>query len=438
MKTAALVLADLALVLVVSAALRRVLSRLRQPPVMADILAGLVLGATLLGTLPGDPSGALFSAEARSVLGALGEAAIVAYLFAAAARFDRTSLRRERRIVGAVAVGSFVIPWLAGAGLAVGVHRAGAVDAPLVAFALFLGTALAVTAVPVLARIIEERHMGGSPAARIALAAAGVQELAVWPALAVAVAVAGNASSRSPEAVVLAGLASLAAVIALARLAGAALTRAPHTAAGVAALALLGLAATATQLAGLHLFVGALLFGVALPARERHRALAVLDSQPLRLARFVCLPLFFALPALEVDVWALGVDGLWLLTAVLSVAVTAKLGSATLFARRAGATRADARTVGALMNARGLVELVVLAIGLEAGLIDQRLFSVMVLMALITTLATGPLVDRLHRPRRAAQGRRRLTVATSSSTAGAGARATRSSRRRAAERSCAS
>jgi Kef-type K+ transport system membrane component KefB len=121
-ETAALVLVDVALVLAVSGALRRVLCRLRQPPVMADILAGLVLGATLLGTLPGDPSDALFTADARSVLGALGEAAIVAYLFTAAARFDRTALGRERRIVGAVAVGSFVVPGLAGAGLAVAVH----------------------------------------------------------------------------------------------------------------------------------------------------------------------------------------------------------------------------------------------------------------------------------------------------------------------------
>jgi Kef-type K+ transport system membrane component KefB len=92
----------------------------------------------------------------------------------------------------------------------------------------------------------------------------------------------------------------------------------------------------------------------------------VLDARPLRLARTICLPLFFALPALKVDVWALGADGLWLLAAVLVVAVTSKLGSAALFARRAGATRVDALTVGALMNARGLVELVVLAVGLEA------------------------------------------------------------------------
>ena len=419
-ETAALVLVDVALVLVVSSALRRVLGRLRQPPVMADILTGLVLGATLLGTLPGDPPEALFTADARAVLGTLGDAAIVVYLFRTAARFDRAALGRERRVVGAVAVGSFVVPWLAGAGLAVAVHGAVAGDPPLVPFALFLGTALAVTAVPVLARIVEERQIAGRAVARIALAAAGAQELVVWPVLAVAAA--GTSPSRPAAVVLLAGLASLSAVVILALLAGAALTRAPRTVAGPIVVVLVGLAAAATELAGLHLFVGALLFGVVLPARHRHAALVVLDAKPLRLVRSVCLPLFFALPTLKVDVWVLDADGLWLLAAILSVAVTAKLGSAALFARIAGLRRSDALTVGALMNARGLVELVVLAVGLEAGLIDERLFSIMILMALATTFATGPLVDRLTRPRRPAQtrwvGRYQSAVASNRTSSG--------------------
>jgi Kef-type K+ transport system membrane component KefB len=114
----------------------------------------------------------------------------------------------------------------------------------------------------------------------------------------------------------------------------------------------------------------------------------------------VLLPLFFALPALRVDIGALGADGLGLLALVLAVAVATKLASAAGAARLAGLPRGDALTVGALMNARGLVELVVLAVGLEAGLLDERLFAVMVLMALATTFAAGPLVDRLARPSR--------------------------------------
>jgi Kef-type K+ transport system membrane component KefB len=399
-ETVALVVLDAALVLAVSSALRRVLGRLRQPPVMADILAGIVLGATVLGTLPGDPSRALFTAEARAVLSALGEVALVAYLFAAAARFDTTAFRRERRAVGTVAVGSFAVPWLAGAGLALGLHGSVAADPPRVPFVLFLGTALAVTAVPVLARIVDERGMEQRPAARIALAAAGAQELLVWPALAVTLAVGGGGSARAPALVLVAGVVAVLAVVGLARATGAALAHVPRRTCGVGALVALGLAAAATDLAGLHLVIGALLFGVALPARARDAALAVLELRPLRVARAVCLPLFFALPALRVDVWALGAGGLWLLVAVLGVAAAAKLGSATFAARWAGASRADALTVGALMNARGLVELVVVVLGLEAGLIDDRLFTVTVLMALLTTLATGPLVDRIDRRHR--------------------------------------
>lgn len=393
--------------------MRRVLGRLRQPPVMADILAGVVLGATGLGMLPGDPSGALFTPDVRTLLTTLGEVALVGYLFSAAARFDRSALARERRAVAGVAVASFVVPWLAGAALALLVHGAVAGDPPVVPFALFLGTAFAVTAVPVLARIVEERGMQGRPPARIALAAAGAQELLVWPALAIAFAAGAGAASAAATTVLVEAVAALVFVVVLARLTGAAVAHAPRPVAGVAILVALAAAVTATELAGLHLVVGALLFGVTVPARARDTALEILRARPVRLAGAACLPLFFAMPALRVDVWSVGPDGLVLLAAVLAVAVAAKLGAATLAARWAGASREDAMTVGALMNARGLVELIVLAAGLEQGLLDERLFSIMVLMALATTFATGPLVTRLERAgRHAERGRRDLVAAS--------------------------
>jgi Kef-type K+ transport system membrane component KefB len=164
-------------------------------------------------------------------------------------------------------------------------------------------------------------------------------------------------------------------------------------------LAALAVAATATQLAGLHLVIGALLFGATVPARPREAALRLLARRPLTLLGAALLPLAFALPALRVDVWALRGNGLVLLAVVLAVVAATKLGAATLAAAVAGLPRAAALVAGALMNARGLVELVVLAVGLDRGLIDARLFTVMVLMALATTFATGPLVDRLERGR---------------------------------------
>jgi Kef-type K+ transport system membrane component KefB len=387
------------LVVAVSRVLRGVLDRARQPPVMAEVLAGILLGASVLGALPGDPSSALFTADAVAVLTVLGEIAVVAYLFTVGTGLDPRVVRREGAAVAAVGLGSFLVPWLAGAALALVIHDGVDGDPPLVPFALFLGAAVAVTAFPVLSRIIDARGLSTRPAGRVALAAAALQELLVWPALAVAVALSGRASAApsTPLGVIGAGILALAFVLVSARVLAPAAAAGRASLAGPAALGLLGLSAVATELAGLHLVVGAFVFGAALPAGPRAAAAAVLRSRPATALSAALLPLFFALPALRVDLGALGADGWVLFAVVLAVAAASKLLSAGIAARLSGLAPGEAMTVGALMNARGLVELVVLAVGLEAGLVDERLFAVMVLMALTTTFATGPLVDRIGR-----------------------------------------
>ncbi len=400
MALAGLVILDVILIFLVARVLRGVLERVRQPPVMAEVLAGLVLGASVLGALPGDPSSALFTPDARAVLGVLGQIAVVAYLFSVGAGLDAGVLRREGKAVAAVALASFAVPWTAGAALALAIHDDVATSPPLVPFALFLGAAFGVTAFPVLSRIVDGRGLRERPAGRIALAAAAAQELLVWPALAVAVALSapGGGAARSPLAVIGLGIAALALVLVLGRavvprLAG----RRPGLLAPVVAVAL-AVSALATELAGLHLVVGAFVFGAALPAPLRAQAAGLLRTRPAVVLSAALLPLFFALPALRVDLGALGGAGLGLLAVVLAVAAAAKLASASAAALLSGLPRRDALTIGALMNARGLVELVVLTIGLDVGLIDERLFAVMVLMALATTFAAGPLVDRIARP----------------------------------------
>lgn len=402
MTTASLVLLDIAIVVVLARGLRVVLDRVRQPPVMAEVLAGLVLGASLLGTLPGDPTGALFPADVRDVLAVAGQVALAGYVFTVGADLDLRALRTERGVVLAVALASFAVPFAAGAGLALAIHDDVASRPERLAFVLFLGTALAVTAFPVLARIVDARGLREQAAGRVALAAAAAQELLVWPLLAVAVALGGSggADARGPGTTLLLSAAALVAVVVLARVVVAAVASRRPAWTGPAVLVALAAAALATDRAGLHVVVGAFLLGLALPAGLRRVGTAVLATRPLVLASALLLPVSFALPALGVDVWALGRGGVTLLGAVLAAAVVAKLGSAALAARAAGLPTRDAATVGTLMNARGLVELVVLSVGLQQGLIDQRLFTVMVLMALATTFATGPLVARLTAARR--------------------------------------
>jgi len=211
----------------------------------------------------------------------------------------------------------------------------------------------------------------------VALAAAAAQELLVWPLLALAVSLAG--AGGDPARLAVLGAAAIAGAVLLARV-----TPARLLPAGVL------LAAALTELAGLHLVLGAFLFGAALPPARRRAALAPGRVRATALA--LTLPAAFAVPALRVDVWALGAAGLGLLAVVVGVAVAAKLGSAALAAAAAGLSRREALEVGVLMNARGLVELVVLSVGVQAGLLGDRLFTVMVLMALVTTFAAGPLV----------------------------------------------
>lgn len=394
----ALALAGAGLIVVVATALSRVLARLRQPPVMGEVLAGLVLGASLLGTLPGDPSAAIFTPGARDVLGTLGSIALVGYVFIVVAELDLGALRREGHVVRRVAVASFVVPWLAGAGVAIAVHGSVAGDPPPVAFVVFLATAFSVTAFPILARIVGSRGLVDRPAGRIALAAAAGQELVVWPVLGLAVALGGRAADP-PEVVLVLGSLALVLTVVLSRVV---VPRVPDRLAAPAALAGLAVAAVATQLTGLHLVLGAFVFAITLRERDRRATCSLLRTRPLRAAGFVLLPLYFALPALRVDVGALEAGDLGLLAVVLVVAISAKSVSAALAARSAGVARPEAQTIGALMNARGLVELVVLSVGLSAGLIDERLFTVMVLMALVTTFLTGPLTARLNEaPRQA-------------------------------------
>ncbi|MTD44841.1 cation/H(+) antiporter [Conexibacter sp. W3-3-2] len=420
---AGIVLACL-LVVVVARALGGLLERFGQPRVMGEVLAGLVLGASLLGLAPGDPSAAIFTDDARDVMKAAGLVGVVAYLGAVGASLDLTALRRDRRAATSVALASFALPFAAGAALALALHGEVSGDPPLAAFALFVGTAIAVTAFPVLARIVDARGLGDRLPGRVALAAAAAQEALVWPALAIAVTVSGRDGGvgGGPAGTLAAAVAGVLVVVALARVLAPVVLRAASAPAGRfgVLVAGLGLAAAVTEVTGLHPVAGAFLYGLVLPAGPRAELAADLRSRRAVVALAVLLPLYFAVPALRLDVTTLGSDGLGMLALVLVVAVAAKLLTATAAAAWAGLSRSDALTVGVLMNARGLVEILVLTVGLDAGLIDERLFAVFVLVALITTFATGPLLGRVPqdppsppaaeppvaRPRRALAGRR--------------------------------
>ena len=400
------VLIDIGILLATAQVLRLLLRPLRQPDVIAYVLAGFVLGPSLLGNLPSDPSAFLFPEQVRSALSTIGSLSLVVFAFAIGLGLDLGALRRQSRAVLGVSLGALLAPLAAGAVLALALYPAhrivGGATVPALAFVLFLATAMAVTAFPVLVAIVTERGIADTPLGRLAVSSAAVQDAVGWILLAAALAAFGGGSAPLR---ILAETAAFLLAVALARPLLRAVLENPALGGsggevGTLALAL-GFAAAcagATQAIGLHLVIGALAAGVAFPRDRRPQARAgtiVGAVMPITMA--LLMPIYFLGPGLGVEVGAIGSGGFVELAAIVVVACASKLLGGTLAARRAGLSWADARVLGVLLNTRGLMELVVLTVGYSEGVLDRALYSELVIMALATTMMTGPLLDLLGR-----------------------------------------
>ncbi len=377
-----------------------VLERLGQPAVLAQVLAGILLGPAFLGAVPGGAADWLFPPAVRSALAALGGLGLVLFLFLMGLRIDLSAARSGGRRVAAISAGSIGLPFALGVGAAVTV-LAGRAPAGVgdVAFVAFVGTALSVSALPVLARLLDERRLTDSPVGQLVLASASVQDVVTWLLLAVSLALAGDDPSQVALAV--GGLAALVVLLALARpvLAGPVARRLAQderdgTALGIVAAGLLG-AAALTQLTGLHAALGALAFGVVFPREALATAGPRVERAVGPLVRGVLLPVFFLVPGLGFSLDDLGGSSLPTIAALLLAATGGKLLGAGVPALLTGVQPRAAGAVAVLLNTRGLVELIVLGVALENGVIDAALYSELAVVALLTTFATGPVLRRI-------------------------------------------
>jgi Kef-type K+ transport system membrane component KefB len=400
----ATVLADIALIVLVARLLGALMERIGQPSVVGEILAGVVLGPTLLGAIPGDPSAFLFPADARPYLSVLGQVGLVLFMFVVGLELDLGLLRRRRAVVAA-GTGSVVLPFALGLLLAPLLwdryHPAAGVSAT--AFALFSGVALAITAFPVLARILMDRGLIATELGALGLACAAFNDLVGWVVLAVVLAVVSSGGAGG-VALAIGGTAGLAAVLlavvrpfvlpelARRRIRAGRLT--PELLA--AGLVLMFAAAWATERAGTHLIFGAFLVGAVWPRDAGAPVGEEIRAQVEPLTRRLLLPLFFAVPGFSVNLRAIDADGLGLLALILVAAIGGKLLGATLGARAGGLAWRSAGTLGTLMNTRGLTELIVLNIGLASGVLTPELYTLLVVMAVVTTMMTGPILGRLR------------------------------------------
>jgi Kef-type K+ transport system membrane component KefB len=400
------VVASAAVIIGLGFLLGAALRRLGQPEAIGQIFAGIALGPSILGRLPGHLEAALIPRPVVPYLTVVAQIALVLFLFAVGYELDLRVLRRQRRVVPLVALLAFAVPMLLGGGSALTLgslyQPTGAGAGHRAAFVLFIAVALSITAVPVLASIIGERGAAGTLPGVVAMTSAGMIDAVGWLAL-VAVLFFGGAAGAghlSPPITMALFAGYLLIMLYVVRPALLRWLRRPgalvqRDAPIIAVVALTS--AWGTAALGLHVIFGAFLAGLIMPRTVDGAPDADL-VRPLQETGSLLLPLFFVVAGLSVDIGALRAQDLGLLGIVCAIAVIGKLGGGALGARLGGMTGRDATVVGVMLNTRGLTELIALNIGLQAGIISQRLYTVLVIMALLTTALTGPLLSLLHFP----------------------------------------
>lgn len=400
------VLATLAAVIGLGNLLAWLFRGLGQPAVIGEVIAGIFLGPSVLGAvspaamhwlIPGpdvDPQRLVVAA-----LSAIAQLGVILYMFVVGLELNLEKVGRQAHASVAISHASIVLPFILGAGLALWLYPVlSSSNVPFTSFALFLGVAMSITAFPVLARILTDRALEKTDLGVIALSCAATDDVTAWCLLAFVV---GVAQARIGDAVMvaIATVAFLAVMFAVVQ----PLMRRwiNRTATGnvesrSVPLMLIGLLAAAltTELIGIHAVFGAFLFGAMIP---HDSPLARMLSQQLRtVVTVLFLPAFFAITGMNTQIGLISGLESWLMCgAIILIATLGKLGGTLAAARAVGLDWRMSAALGVLMNTRGLMELIVLNIGLSLGVISPKLFAMMVLMALATTLATAPILRKL-------------------------------------------
>ncbi|MFD0558067.1 Kef-type K+ transport system membrane component KefB [Stackebrandtia endophytica] len=384
-----------------------------QPVVIGEIIAGVLLGPSLIGTLFPNVSATLFPPDLLSVMGMVSQLGLVLFMFTVGLEFSVKEIRSGAKVGIGVSLTGIAVPMVLGVGFALTAHEWVPLfpdGISITTGAVYLGLLLAITAFPVLARILTDRGISSTRYGTLSLAAGAIDDVLAWILLAIVLAMAG-ATSAGGIWIALGGLAVLAAVLPFARrgLQWALNSSWSKKTEGfvVAFLAML-VTAWFTESIGIHAVVGAFALGVVMPRGETSEKLITV-IRPVTVWLF--LPLFFAYTGLQTNFLVL--DNLVVIAAGLVVVVFAfvgKLATCTTTARLMGESWDDSLRIGFLMNTRGLMQLIALNVGMQAGLVTPTLFAIIVIVAILTTLAAAPGLEFIDR--RAARRARRAPDST--------------------------
>ncbi len=393
-------LLQLVLILGTARLLSLLLRRFGQPPVIGEMIAGIVLGPVVFGALLPDWQGRIFESSSLPALDGLSQVGLVLFMFIVGAelRIPRDGAREQLIAAGWVSTMAVLVPAAFGlAAAAVLYHQFSPAGVSFATFGLFMAAAMSITAFPIMARILKERAMTHSVIGRLSLTSAAMADVLAWIMLAVVVVHSGSQGDWGQFWTMLAGLLVLTALLLLVGrplLAWLVLrfARDGRPDGPLLAALLIGAfaCAYATKLLGIHPVFGAFLFGAALPRDDR--MLESLIERVEHIAIIVLMPIFFALAGLNTSTAAFVGTGLFALLLVFVAAVAGKVLGGAAGAFIAGYRWRTAFAVGSLMNARALMELIVMKVGLDAGVIGPDLFTMLLVMAILTTLMTGPLL----------------------------------------------
>ncbi|MBD2664517.1 sodium/hydrogen exchanger [Richelia sinica FACHB-800] len=400
MHTVILVLVEVLIVIGLSRLVGLGFKSIKQPLVIGEIVAGIMLGPSLFGLIAPQAAATLFPAETIPFLNVLSQVGLIFFMFLIGLELNPKYLNSQLETAILTSHVSILVPFSLGTLLALLLYPLVSNDSvSFTAFALFLGAAMSITAFPVLARIITENNLQGTRLGTLALTCAAVDDVTAWCLLAMAIAVARHGSIDRQavltiiESILYIGFMFTAGRWFLKRLATH-YRRTRKLSQFVLALIYIAVVGSAliTELIGIHLIFGAFLLGAAMPKNaDLVRELAVKTED---FVLIFLLPIFFAYSGLRTQIGLLNRPELWLLCIlVLGVAIAGKYIGTYIAARVSGIDKREASALGWLMNTRGLTELIVLNIGLELGVISPLLFTMLVIMALVTTFMTSPLLE---------------------------------------------
>lgn len=398
-----LLILQVAVILATARAVGMLFRRIGQPQVVGEMAAGIVLGPSLLGWAAPGVFAALFPPASLGALNALSQVGLLVFMFLVGLEFDPARLRGRGDAAVLTSHASIIVPFLLGAVLSLLLYpNLSDASVSFTGFALFSGAAMSVTAFPVLARILTERNLVRTRLGAVATACAAVDDVTAWSILALVVVLVRASAAQVPLWVTVGGaLLYVVLMITVVRrllrvLEAYFLSRGRVTQDLVAGAVLLLLgSAWLTERLGIHALFGAFALGAVMP--KNGRFVRELTERLEDVTVVLLLPLFFAFTGLRTSVGLLQGTQSWILFGLVLLAATVgKFGGSAIAARVAGISWREAGAVGVLMNTRGLMELVIITIGLDLGVLSPELFTMMVLMALVTTFMTTPLLELLY------------------------------------------